>query len=287
MSFSIILKKLLRIWNPNKWIKIYNNLFSSNEKEQNIFNKSLNLLDKKHTDIQHYLYYFQILIEFLNKYKNNIWIDEKSIFYLDNWFEELNISFRFLNIWYYNSSAIHLRLFIENTINFIYNYSCWIWNIKFNNDLNLKDRLYKSIVCRENKIEDQYYFNKQWFYNLYKYFSIKYIHKWILEDIEFSKDKYELWILYIELLLILIPKIIEISIWDKIEENWHWEINIIIDESPIYYTYLSHLFNQWNHLFNIICCENGKYKKIILEDIGLKLEDWFSEEYINNHKEFL
>gem|GEM_PF-6011554 len=104
------IKKCFRAINiiksPKNSVKIYNNIFIANKKENQIFEESLALLegsnrkifrDYENSFIRNF-YNFELLVELLNRYKSDIKISDESILYLNLAFEELNTTFRFIMI---------------------------------------------------------------------------------------------------------------------------------------------------------------------------------------------
>lgn len=291
-------------------VKIYNNIFIAHKNENNVFKKTLDYFDNSKINLKknyedsfvRKFYYFELLTELLNRYKKEINISENSLSYVNSAFEELNLSFRFNMIWYYDSANIHLRMFIENIINFVY-YHFWDigivttndrdWNkVKIEKCFKVWQRSFKNLNIEEKETYDEYYFNIDEFYKIYKHLSEKYIHKsyknWMSN---FKEEELNHFHVTFSLSLMFSARFIKTTMGLDIEKVWGNRVLNQIEDYPHYWNYLQFLFNenkiftnQFSWLYNLIFDNKKKNYNLIIEEIWLDLDMLFTSKFLNDNR---
>ncbi len=301
-------KSIIRFKSPKNHVKIYDNIFIAHEKENQVFEDSLIFLEESNKYLlKNYensfvrkFYYFELLVELFNRFYKEMNISEQNLSYINFAFEELNIAFRFNMIWYYNSANIHLRIFIENIVNFVY-YHFWELEIikttsrdwlavKIEKCFKVWQFSYKNDNPKDKDVYNEYYFNPDEFYKIYKHLSNNFIHKTKnVESLKFDENKFnDLFVLF-TLSLMFSARFLKVTIWYDIEQKWKNKILKQIDDRPYYRNYLQSLFNenkmisnQFSELYNLIHDNKKLNLDLIYNKIGLSENSLFSFEYLED-----
>lgn len=295
---------IFQIKSPKNKVKIYNHIFIAQEKENKVFNETLQFLENSHENIfKDYenmfirkFYNFELLVEMFNRFKNEIWFSEETIWYLNLAFEELKISFRFNMIWYYISAHIHLRLFIENIINFVYYFCKDKWIIKFNEWDNKKLKIEKSFkawidlwkIADENFSYDIYYFNIDEYYKIYSYLSNKFIHKSNINEIKFIEKEFNDYSVVFSFTLIFSARLINMCLADEIDKYQKYRVlNIVEFDHPYYFNHIKYLLwfngfftNIYSEIYNTIHDHKKMNYDLIINKMWLTLDKIISPEYL-------
>lgn len=301
--------KIFQFKSPKNDVKIYNHIFIAQEKENQVFEESLKFLEDSHkyrfkdyeNSFIRKFYNFELLVELLNRFKNEIWFNNETIEYLNFAFEELNISFRFNMIWYYNSAHIHLRLFMENIINFIYYYCINRWLIEdFRiTDKKEPDRKAKITKCFKVWIElwkiadknweyNNYYFNVDEYYKFYQYLSNNFIHKSNINEIKFIEKEFNDYSVIFSFTLIFSARFINNCLAEEIDKfQKNKVLNPIKNEWQYYFNHIKFLTwfnwfvsNIYSEIYNIIHDHNKMNFDLIVNKVWLSLDKIFSPEYL-------
>lgn len=301
-------KSIFRFKSPKNHVKIYDNIFIAHEKENQVFEESLIFLETSNKyPLKDYensfvrkFYNFELLVELFNRFYKKMNISEHNLSYINYAFEELNIAFRFNMIWYYNSANIHLRIFIENIVNFVY-FHFWEFNLVENVERDwLKVKIekcfkkwqfsYKNENPKDKDVYDKYYFNADEYYKIYKHLSNNFIHKTNnIESLKFDENKFNDFFVLFTLSLMFSARFLKVTIWYDIEQNWKNKILKQIDDYSYYWNYLQFLFNenkiitnQYSGLYNLIHDNKELNLDLIYNKIGLIEKNLFSPEYLEN-----
>lgn len=177
--FSGIFKIFKKERLANRVITINRQAIELNKKEQEIYKETIKFEDKSDLSCDYLFYDFQILCEFITKYKNDLQIEyEWNPAELLDYF---SLSLRFLQIGHYEACGIYIRKAFEyRTTNFCINKS----------KRNCRDRLERII---EQKKSDDWpmIFDPNEVYKIYKYLSNNFTHfQWNNIDINFDKQQY-------------------------------------------------------------------------------------------------
>jgi hypothetical protein len=278
-----------------KHISVYRNILSMRKKEDEIFRLSMKEIDRQRktpfweiSSIDYTLHNFQIFVEFLERYKDDLSISDDNIELILEWFEELNLSFKFLCSGYYITSGIHLRWFFER-------YVKWLFLQKDNDYRNTYDSLIsifkKGEISYIQEVLSRFYINEDLMYKIYKYLSNTYIHRWkVSSEISFNKEKFIESTMLFSLVVTMISRLINISLGDSIDKYIQNSIlKPITWEHSQYFSYVQRLFwysffsHQETYLFNFIN-DHQHWKKLMFEDIWFIESDLFSQEYLETHK---
>lgn len=150
-----------------------------NKKEQEIYKKTIMFENKSDLSCDYLFYDFQILCEFITKYKNDLQIEY-------DWnpaelLDYFSLALRFLQIGHYETCGIYIRKAFEY----------WTTNFCANKSRNnCRNRLERII---EQKKSDKWpmKFDSTEVYKIYKYLSNNFTHfQWNNIDINFDKQQY-------------------------------------------------------------------------------------------------
>lgn len=303
--FKKCFSNIFHFKSPKNDVKIYNHIFIAQEKENKVFQETLDFLEDSHN---HFLkdyednflrkfYNFELLVELFNRFKNEIWFSEESIWFLNLAFEELKISFRFNMIWYYTSAHIHLRLFIENIINFVYYFCKDKWLIKFNYWDNKKlkiEKCFKAWIELWKKVntsyeEDiKYYFNTDEYYKIYSYLSNSFIHKSNINEIKFIEKEFNDYSVVFSFTLIFSARFINNCLAEEIDKYQKYRVlNVVEFDHPFYFNHIKYLIwfnwfftNIYSEIYNIIHDHNKMNYDLIINKVWLTLDKIISPEYL-------
>ena len=280
-----------------KYFQLHRNLFSMKEQEGIVFKKSLKAL-KKYKDfpiwfiwgIEDDIYEFQIFVEFLLRYKEELKISDQASELISESFDEVSLCFKFLCSGYYQTSWMHLRRFVEKNVEWLY----YKKNPKA--ERQIKNRIIDifsnwEVGYLQDILPKGYLSDKLLYSGVFRYLSHQFTHNGKSDiNLEFNSEKFEEWIMLIVLCLVNISRLINISLWDTMEPYLKNTIisPIIPGEKPWYFSYIQWL---WGHgsfstpetfLYNFI--HDSKIgRRLILEKMNLRLEELFSEEYLKDH----
>lgn len=280
-----------------KYFQLHRNLFSMKEQEDIIFKKSLKAL-KKYKDfpiwliwgIEDDIYEFQIFVEFLLRYKEELKISDRAWGLISESFDEVSLCFKFLCSGYYQTSWMHLRRFVEKNIEWLYFHknSKKEWRIpnRINNIFLNWEVGYLQGILPKWYVSDELLYD-----GVFRYLSNQFTHNGKVEvNLEFSTEKLEEWIMLIILCLTLISRLINVSLWDTMEPYVENRIQspVIPYENPQYFSYIQWLLGHGSlstpetFLYNFI--HDSKIgKKLIVEKMGLNPKELFTEEYLSGH----
>lgn len=311
------LNKILEFLNHDvkKEVDIYNQwIFELSKKESKIFEdtkvfiKQWNIGSYEEEYLRNF-YYLQLLVELLNRFKKEMNISDNSINYLNTAYEDIKLAFRFLMLWYYNTSWIHLRWFFEKIIHVVIIHYIDIWRVSeiittlnWKKEYFIKKTLeYKinecikrwdfSVFNKENEwkdVYDKYYFPTKEVLKLYSHYSFDYVHDWNpTSDIKFDKLEFKRINLLLNLSHIFVWRFFKITIWESIEKYWWNKVLKQIEDYPYYWNYLQSFFwenkllsNQFSYIYNIIHDDKDN-TDFVFNILWLNKQNLFSKEYLD------
>lgn len=115
--------------NDKKWLK---DLIKAEKEVEKLSKRKLwNRFSKFHWDytITSYFVNFQYFVELINIHGEEMWLTKSMLYYNNNWWDDLYISLRLSLMWHYKSSFFHLRSFMENYFQMIWEYSIKVWKV--------------------------------------------------------------------------------------------------------------------------------------------------------------
>lgn len=307
MTTSYNLRKKLQKKNYRN-IEIYNyNYFEAHKKENESYHQSVKYskldylwMTTYEKSLEYIFYNFQLLVELLTRFQKEIQISDKSINYLISAHEELKLSYRFLYLWYYNTSWIHLRWFFEKMIHFILFHYDALGKLdkiptplkdKINLCLKIWELSHKNTENIDKDIYNQYYFPVWEIMKLYQFYSIDYVHEWKPNsDLYFDAKEYKKLYFLIQITLIYIPRFLKATIGEQIEKYWKHEILNPLGECKYYWNYMQFFFgenkfitNQYSEIYNLIH-DDPEHKKYAFEELKLDINNLFEKEYLKEIK---
>lgn len=293
-----------------KNIEIYRyNYFDACKKEEEVYNLSVKFSNWKcwwsfntyEDSLETTFYNLQLLLELLTRFQDEMQISDKSIKYLLSAHEDLKLSYRFVYLWYYNTSWIHLRWFFEKMIHFIFIYFDDLWKIDDPKPFNLKDKIntclkiwelsFKNIDNQDKDLYNIHYFPVWEILKLYKFYSNDYVHDWKPDsNLSFDTKEFKKIYFLINITLIYLPRFLKATIGDQIELYWKQEIFNPIEDYKYYRNYLQYMFgenkiftNQYSEIYNLIHDDADNYT-YAFEDLKLDTNNLFEKEYLDKMK---
>lgn len=293
-----------------KNIEIYNyNYFDAYKKENEVYNTSLKFSKWKYlfwinsyeSSFEYEFYNFQLLIELLQRFQKEIKISDRSITYLFSANEDIKLCYRFLYLWYYNTSWMHLRWFFEKMIHFILFYFDDLWKIDVKIPFKLEDKIniclkiwelsHKNEDNKGKDVYNKYYFPVWEIMKLYQFYSIDYVHNWKPNsNLCFDEKEFKKIYFLINITLIYLPRFLKVTIWEQIETYWKHKILHPVEEYKYYWNYIQFLFwenklltNQYSWVYNLIHDDKDN-KKYAFEELWLDINNLFEKEYLENIK---
>ena len=283
-----------------KYISTYKKVQELHKKEWSIFKKSFKTLAKEQKIIFWELkwldwsfYNFQIFVEMLDRFKNDLNIDDDNHQLIIQAYDDLHLSFKMLCSWYYTSAWTHLRSFYEKNINWLHNHLSDKEERNCRTKVDGIFKLWQISYIKEPELL-KYPIHEDVVYWIYRYLSHNYVHNWINDlDLRFIREEFIEGVVLIDICIHIIARLINIGIWDDLEK-WPIKEKILnqVDDYPFYYSYVQRLFGFWFttspevFFFNYIY-DSQIAKHLILEKIGFKLEDLCSATYLESHKEYI
>lgn len=286
-----------------KNIDIFNfSYFSAYEKESKVFQDTVKFSKTYKPRMQTYqncleydFYYFQLFIELITRFQNEMWINDKAINFILFAYEDLKLAYRFLYLWYYTTAWFHLRWFFEKNIFWIYHHfveSKKLEPIKRENNVGETAKYCLKVwelSCKNKGVKDvynEYYFPTWEVLKLYKYYSSDFVHDWRPNtDLKFLKDEFKKMYFLIEITLIYIPRFLNVCIWKLIEKYWANRILNPVEWYLFYRNYLQSLFwgnnlisNQYSQIYNLI--NDDKYNKDFIKELWIDINNLFEKEYL-------
>lgn len=286
-----------------KNIDIFNfSYFSAYEKESKVFQDSVKFsktykpwLQTYQNCLEYDFYNFQLFIELITRFQNEMWINDKSLNYVLFAYEDLKLAYRFLYLWYYTTAWFHLRWFFEKNIYWIYYHfveSKKLEPLKNENDIGEIVRNCLKVwelSCKNKDVKDvynEYYFPTWEILKLYRYYSSDYVHDWKPNaDLKFSKDEFKKMYFLFEITLIYIPRFLNVCIWKLIEKYWINRILNPIEWYLFYRNYLQFLFwgnnlisNQYSQIYNLIY--DDKFNNNFINGLWIDINNLFEKEYL-------
>lgn len=213
-----------------KYITINNQAILLHKKEQEIYKKTIKF-EKEYSlflDFDYLFYDFQILCEFIEKYKEDFWI--KYNWELPDLLGLFSLVLRFLRLWYYETSWMYLRKSFEE------------WSKIFCLDdgkKNCKNKV-EWIINAQKSDGWPMMFEIDEVYKLYTYLSEKYSHyHWNFTDIKFDKNKFiEIENLTIILIVTISNMTINLTSMEWLTKHWNDKIDNPVDDYNFYWAYV-------------------------------------------------
>ncbi len=267
-------------------IKWFSDVFLMYEKEQKIFKQTRIYLnwDKLNNrlihDFEYDLYNFQLTIELLERYADEIWIDKKQRELLLEWLDALSLANRFLMIGHYNVVGKYLRNMLESNINAVHwylknKYRHNDWGKKIT-EIQQKAPNELSIINNQEDRQTNNDFPKETA-KLYDYLC-SYVHNSALVEIlEYSEKQITKHILLIMITMYFVGRILLLWFNDKIPSylyntvrkpvRWEWKE---------YKTYVRNLMNDTWFFETVKPAYREKYG---LDDLHFDIEKLFPKWY--------
>lgn len=291
------------------------------KQEKKIEKLSKNFLGKQTSKPSGYTldcYYvnFQYIVELLNRYPKQLWLNKKLLVYNNNGWDDMYVSLRLSLMWHHRTSFFHLRSFIENYFELVWWYTeknnylsqsklikLWLINKKtweisekitprmkyfsysWSEEISWKRVNYHDISC-------DYYFHWEELAKVYNYLS-KITHlEWLSnfsqwDNLEYNEKYLDLYYRLWGLVMLLVSRMLYGFMSHNIEKVWMNEVEKPIPWSPSYYRRII-----WEMMG-----DNGLFYDLYEDKLGRKLflnKNWVwldiyrhcydSEERINHLK---
>ena len=226
-----LLSKIFKEETPaDKFITVNKQALELHGKEEKIYLETLNF-EKKNApfiDFDYLFYDFQILCEFIEKYKEDLEIKYNND--LSNILDLFTLVLKFLRLWYYESCWMYLRKAFEERVNMF----CLKDNIS-----HYKDKLDRIIKTKRSD-DGPMIFETNEVYKLYSYLSDNYSHHlWNFTDIKFDKQKFlEIENITIMLIITISNITLNLAPIDKINKHANDKINKQVDDYDFYWAYI-------------------------------------------------
>ena len=211
-------------------IMVNKSAFELHKKEEEIYYKTIKF-EKDYSifiDFDYLFYDFQILCEFVEKYREDFKLQY-------NWdvsdlLDYFSLVLRFLKIWYYETCWIYIRKLFE----------LWTKMFCLDEHINKFDQRLRWII--DNKISDWWpmLFNSKEVYKLYSYLSERFTHNNLNQsDIDFDKRKYiEIHNLSIVIIITISNITINLIKIDDLEKHWRDKVNNPVEEHVHYWAFV-------------------------------------------------
>lgn len=240
--------------NDKKWLK---DLIKAEKSVEKLSKRKLwNRFSKFHWDylVTNYFVNFQYFVELLNVYGSEIWLTQTMLDYNNDWWDDLYISLRLSLMWHYKSSFFHLRSFMENYFQMIWDYSIKVWKVDTTTKefLDIKDKVKpkfryltsntKNKKIIENNINLDYLFDWEEYAKIYDYLS-KFTHNknklrfTYSETINFNDEIFEKYMRLSWLVMFLTIRVIYWFMEKEIESQWLKPLQKPIPGEMNYYRY--------------------------------------------------
>lgn len=273
--------------NDKKWLK---NLIDAEKQVERLSKQKLwSRFSQYHWDytITCYFVNFQYFVELLNIHGKEMGLSEEMLDCNNNWWEDLYISLRLSLMWHYKSSFFHLRSFMENYFQMIWDYSIKAGKVdtetkEFN---GIKDKvkpkfLYLTSATKNKKLIEydinlSYLFDGEEYAKIYNYLSkfthnknrikTNYSETILFDEIIFDKYMRLSW-----LVMLLTIRVVYGFMKKEMEEQWIKPLQHPIPWEMNYYRYPIGEMIWWN-LFHELY-EDEINRKLFVEEIWIDIK---------------
>lgn len=216
--------------------------------------------------ITSYFVNFQYFVELLNLHGIKMWLTKKILIHNNNWWEDLYISLRLSLMWHYKSSFFHLRSFMENYFQMVWEYSIKVWKVDtetkefkwINNTVKNKFRYLtsseKNKKLTENNINLDYLFNWEVYVKIYNYLSEyahnkKQIKNNYSDTIMFNEEIFDKYMRLSWLVMLLTIRLVYWFMKKEMEKQWIKVIQNPIPYERNYYRYIIWEMVYWDMFY--------------------------------------